>query len=64
MTLIFTSFEKDIAAKCLNVCKLDAKSDIYKEKGSEEALVSVGSETLLKSVTELGWCRRDSVARI
>lgn len=34
-------------------CKLDAKSDIYKEKGSEEeALVSLGSETLSKSITE------------
>lgn len=34
------------------MCKLGAKSDIYKEKGSEEALVSVGLETLLKSVTD------------
>lgn len=33
-------------------CKLDAKSGIYKEKGSEEALVSLGSETLLESITE------------
>lgn len=41
MTLILTSFEKDIAAK-MPECKLDAKSGIYKEKGSEEALVSLG----------------------
>lgn len=32
--------------------KLDAKSDIYKEKGSEWTLVSFRSETLLKSITE------------
>lgn len=41
MTRILTSFEKDIAAK-MPECKLDAKSGIYKEKGSEEALVSLG----------------------
>lgn len=45
---------------------MDAKSDIYKQKGSEQTLVSFKPETLLKSITESKDSAesRNNVARI